>query len=53
MGPNAAAQQYIDPSILENPAINPAKAVIDKLTELLQLGADLDKYTKRWNELRA
>lgn len=53
MGPNAAAQQFIDPSILENPAINPAKAVMDKLTELLQLGADLDKYTKRWNELRA
>ncbi len=53
MGPNAAAQQYIDPSILGNPAINPAKAVTDKLTELLQLGTDLDKYTKRWNALRA
>ncbi len=53
MGPNAAAQQYIDPAILGNPAINPATAVTDKLTELLQLGADLDKYTKRWNALRA
>jgi putrescine transport system substrate-binding protein len=53
MGPNAAAQQYIDPAILENPAVNPAKAVLDKLTELLQLEADLDKYTQRWNQLKA
>jgi len=52
MGPNAAAQQLIDPAILGNPGINPAKAVIDHLTELVQLeGADLDKYTKRWTTL--
>jgi spermidine/putrescine transport system substrate-binding protein len=53
MGPNAAAQQYIDPTILDNPAVNPAKALLDKLTELLQLEADLDKYTQRWNQLKA
>lgn len=53
MGPNAAAQQFIDPAILNNPAVNPAKAVLDKLVELLQLGADLDKYTTRWNQLKA
>ena len=53
MGPNAAAQQFIDPTILEDPAINPANAVLDKLVELLDLGSDLDKYTQRWNELKA
>lgn len=53
MGPNAAAQQYIDPAILDDPAVNPAKALLDKLTELLQLEADLDKYTQRWNQLKA
>jgi spermidine/putrescine transport system substrate-binding protein len=53
MGPNAAAQQYIDAAILDNPAVNPAKAVLSKLTELLDLGTDLDKYTQRWNQLKA
>ena len=53
MGPNAAAQQYIDPAILNDPAVNPAKAVLDKLTELAQLGPDLQKYTTRWNQLKA
>ena len=54
MGPNAAAKQYIDPAILANPNLNPAAAVVDKLDELVQLeGADLDKYTQRWNELTA
>ena len=53
MGPNQAAQQFIDPTILENPSVNPDKAVLDKLTELLQLGPNLDKYTQRWNLLKA
>ena len=52
MGPNAAAQQFIDPSLLNDPTINPSKATIDKLTELIQLeGASLDKYTQRWTTL--
>jgi spermidine/putrescine-binding protein len=52
MGPNAAAQQYIDKAILDNPQLNPDKGVYDSLTELVTLeGADLDKYTKRWTEL--
>jgi spermidine/putrescine transport system substrate-binding protein len=52
MGPNAAAQAFIDPAILGDPAINPSKAVIDQLTELIQLeGANLDKYTTRWTTL--
>ena len=53
MGPNAAAQQFIDPTILDDPAVNPAKAILDRLVELLDLGTDLDKYTQRWNQLRA
>lgn len=52
MGPNAAAQQFIDPAILTDPNLNPAKAVIDTLTELIQQnGPDLDKYTRRWTQL--
>jgi spermidine/putrescine-binding protein len=54
MGPNAAAQQYIDPDILNDPAVNPDKAVLAKLVELAFLqSADLDKYTQRWNQLKA
>ena len=53
MGPNQAAQQYIDPDILNDPAVNPEKATLDKLVELLQLGPDLQKYTDRWNQLKA
>ena len=53
MGPNAAAKEFILPELLEDPAINPDQAVIDNLQELLDPGADLEKYAKRWTELRA
>ena len=53
MGPNAAAKAFIDPEILADPTVNPDQAVFDKLAELLDLGADLEKYSKRWNELKA
>ncbi len=53
MGPNAAAIPFIDPAILADPSVNPKRAVIDSLQELLDLGPDLDKYTTRWNRLRA
>ena len=53
MGPNAAAREFIDPAILSDPTVNPDQAVISKLAELLDLGADLEKYSKRWNELKA
>ena len=39
MGPNEAAKEFIDPAILEDPTLNPDKAAIDKLQELLDLGA--------------
>jgi len=54
MGPNAAAEQYIDDAIKGDERLNPPQSILDKLVELLYLGpADLDKYTKRWNALRA
>ena len=48
MGPNAAAQQYISPDILGDPAVNPSKAILDGLAELLDLGTNLKKLTDRW-----
>ncbi len=53
MGPNAAAKAFIDPAILEDPTVNPDAAIVDKLAELLELGADLEKYTDRWEVLKA
>jgi spermidine/putrescine transport system substrate-binding protein len=53
MGPNEAAKQYIDPAILGDPTLNPEKAAIDKLQELLDLGPDLQKYQERWTKLRS
>ena len=53
MGPNAAAMEFISPDILSDATVNPDIALLDKLVELLQLGTDLDKYTQRWNALKA
>jgi spermidine/putrescine transport system substrate-binding protein len=53
MGPNAAAKAFIKPYILNDPAVNPDQAVVDSLVELLDLGADLEKYSSRWTTLRS
>lgn len=53
MGPNEAAKAFIDPAILEDPAVNPDKSLVSKLQEILDLGADEQKYTDRWTTLRA
>ncbi|HLX35345.1 MAG TPA: spermidine/putrescine ABC transporter substrate-binding protein [Candidatus Limnocylindrales bacterium] len=54
MGPNAAALPLIDPTIKNDPRLNPPDSVKAKLVELAYLApADLDKYTKRWQLLRA
>ena len=53
MGPNAAAKEFIKPYILKDPAVNPDQSVVDSLVELLDLGADLDKYASRWTTLRS
>ena len=53
MGPNAAAKEFIDPAILEDPTINPDQKIVDKLEELLSHeGALRDEYLNRWQELR-
>jgi len=54
MGPNLAAQALIDPTIVNDPRLNPPADVQAKLVELGYLApADLDQYTQRWNTLRA
>lgn len=53
MGPNAAAMEFIDKKILADPTVNPDIALLDKLVELLDLGLDEDRYTQRWNALKA
>ena len=53
MGPNAAAREFIDPAILNDPTINPNQKIVDHLEELLNLDAAVrDEYLKRWQELR-
>jgi spermidine/putrescine-binding protein len=53
MGPNAAAKEFIDPAILEDPSLNPDQAILERLEELLDLGqAVRDEYLSRWQTLR-
>ncbi len=53
MGPNAAAKEFIDPTILADPAVNPDQAVVEQLEELLDLPQALrDEYLNRWHILR-
>jgi spermidine/putrescine-binding protein len=53
MGPNAAAKEFIDPAILEDPTLNPEQEIVAKLEELLDLGpAVRDEYLRRWQTLR-
>ena len=54
MGPNDAAKQYISKDILDDPTVNPEKAILDKLEELLDMPNDVDKqYLDRWQAYRA
>ena len=55
IGPNAAAPSSTStPRIIADPRLNPPADVLAKLVELAYLAAaDLDKYTQRWNALRA
>lgn len=53
MGPNAAAREFIDEAILADPAVNPDKAILDNLEELLDLpNAVDDEYLNRWQAYR-
>ena len=52
MGPNAAAKEFIDPAILEDPTVNPEQEIVAKLEELLDLGQDVRaEYLTRWQIL--
>jgi spermidine/putrescine transport system substrate-binding protein len=54
MGPNEAAKEFITPEILADPAVNPDKAILDKLEELLDLPNAVDEeYLSRWQALKA
>jgi spermidine/putrescine transport system substrate-binding protein len=54
MGPNEAAKEFIDAAILADPAVNPDKAILDKLEELLDLPNAVDEeYLSRWQALKA
>ncbi len=53
MGPNEAAKAFISPDILGDPTVNPDAALVAKLQEILDLGADEEKYTSRYTQLRA
>jgi len=53
MGPNAAAKEFIDPAILEDPTLNPDQEIVAKLEEILDTGqAVRDEYLSRWQTLR-
>jgi spermidine/putrescine transport system substrate-binding protein len=54
MGPNEAAKAFIDPAILEDPSVNPTKAILDNLEELLDMPNAVDEeYLSRWQALKA
>jgi len=54
MGPNEAAKPYIDKVILDDPAVNPTKAILDKLEELLDMPNAVDEqYLSRWQSYTA
>ena len=52
MGPNEAAKEFIDSEILDDPTINPAADIVDRLEELLKLDQAVeDEYLSRWSEI--
>lgn len=53
MGPNDAAKEFIDPAILADPNVNPTKAILDKLQELLDMPKAVDEeYLSRWQSFK-
>lgn len=54
MGPNEAAKELIDETILADPNVNPTKAVLENLEELLDMPNEVDEeYLSRWQALKA
>ena len=53
MGPNAAAMEFIDQAILETRPSTRTSRFSTSSSSSSTSGADLDKYTQRWNALKA
>ncbi|MFZ5918391.1 MAG: polyamine ABC transporter substrate-binding protein [Chloroflexota bacterium] len=51
--PNKAAEEFIDPEILEEPAIYPPPEVMDKLEWIRDVGDALPLYERIWTEIKA
>ena len=51
--PNEKAEEFIDPTILEDPSVYPPKEVQDKLTFMQELGADTELYNTAYEEVKA
>ena len=51
--PNPAALKLVEKDFLENPAVSLDPAIRSKCELLEDLGADLAKYTKVWDEVKA
>jgi spermidine/putrescine-binding protein len=51
--PNAAAAEFIDPDILDEPAIYPPPEVMDKLEWLQDVGDATPLYERMWTEVKA
>ena len=51
--PNAAATEFIDPDILDEPAIYPPPEVMDKLEWLQDVGDATPLYERMWTEVKA
>lgn len=51
--PNAAAAEFIDPEILEEPAIYPPSEVMDRLEWLQDVGDTTPIYDRMWTEVKA
>ncbi len=51
--PNAAAEEFIDAEILEEPAIYPPPEVMDKLEWIKDVGEATPLYERMWTEVKA
>jgi spermidine/putrescine-binding protein len=51
--PNAAAAEFIDPEILEEPAIYPPAEVMERLEWLEDVGEATPLYERMWTEVKA
>ena len=51
--PNAAARKFIEPDLLNNPAIYPPNEILSRLEFLQDLGRDTRLYDQVWTQIKA